>query len=418
MKIKKIIFIILIFIIALAVPTFINNVDAASLGYLTIKKERVEGNITYKHQLYANNIRETKNVWKLVTCNADGTPTYKIPDIYCLRAGLGFTSEDLDHTVVNYTKSYEMMNEYNDLVKYFENGISSDITLFNRENEEEFKAVMWILDNMLLEGAKDTEVNAYLKQYAGYTDETLAWSDYKENVLTKSDIEAIQQLAIWYFTNSNEEAYHKDNLPDIYMSVDGDIDYDTEGRYETYPTIYNGYELYGTKRQESAATLYNNLITQAKEAVKNGYVPLRDITIYLAGTNAATEQPVVQVKESTKEVDVALRKFITAVNGKKLDEENSRAPVVDSSKLNKEKQTTAEYNHTKVPVKVSVGDTVTYTLRLYNEGEIDTYIKEVTDYLPPYLEYVPYGKDTGNWWKVDRDTNRIATSLEDCTNIL
>ena len=418
MKVKKIVLFILIFLGLLAFSTFTNNVEAESLGYLTTIRERTEGNVKYSHQIGGANPSTSKNIWKLVTCNQQGTPTNQEKDLYCLRAGLGFTSTSLDNKVVSYTESYKMMEQYDSLVNYFGNGISTEITIFKRDNEEKFKAVMWILDNMLLEGATEKQVEDYLKEYAGYTDRTLTQTEFKENVLTRADIEAIQQLAIWYFTNDDEPAYKNETLPPIYMKIAGDSEYETRGEYQTYQTIYNVGGFNGTLRFNAASNLYSKLLEEAKKAAKTDYKPTKDITIYLAGTGAANEQPVVQVKESKKEVDVALRKFITAVNGTEIPKENSREPEVDSSKLNTQvsdkKQTTAEYNHTKVPVKVSVGDTVTYTLRLYNEGEVDTYIKEVTDYLPPYLEYVQYGRDTGNWWKVDGETNRIATSLENC----
>ena len=91
MKTKKLIVAILMFMAILMIALFTNTVDAASIGYLTITKDREVDGITYKHQLYTNNTLSTKNIWKLVTCNQDGTITNTIPDLYCLRAGLGFT---------------------------------------------------------------------------------------------------------------------------------------------------------------------------------------------------------------------------------------------------------------------------------------------------------------------------------------
>ncbi|MCI9366594.1 MAG: Cys-Gln thioester bond-forming surface protein, partial [Clostridia bacterium] len=430
MKAKKLIGAILIFTAVLLVSIFSNNVDAASLGYVTITKDRKVENITYKHQLYTNNTANIKNVWKLVTCNQDGTITNTLPDIYCLRAGLGFTSESLDHTVVEYNQSYDMMRQYQNLVNYFST-LNSETTIFNADNTENFNAVMWVLDNMILEGATEEQVIAYLKNYAGYTDERLNALEEKENVLTRADIEAIQQLVIWYFTNKDEEAYNKETLPPIYLSVTGSEYFDTgkdeltgRDKYETFADIYDGYDEngmpvgYGRERQERANTLYRTLIAKAKEAAQNGYKPTRDITIYLAGTNAAEEQPIVRVREHQKEVDVALRKFISKINGEELTGDNSREPVVDTSKLNKvvdgKLQTTAIYNHSKKPLKVDIGDTITYTLRVYNEGEIDTYIKEITDYLPAYLEYVAHGNDDGTCWLLDEATGRIAISTEFC----
>lgn len=92
-----------------------------------------------------------------------------------------------------------------------------------------------------------------------------------------------------------------------------------------------------------------------------------------------------------KEFDLALRKFITTVKNKPLlNEENKylKEPVVDVTNLKAGTATTATYRHQKAEVGVSVGSEVIYTIRVYNEGEIDGYVTEITDYLPPELEYV------------------------------
>ncbi len=369
--------------------------------------------------------QDYKDIWKLVTCNQDGTVVNDIPDLYCLRSGLGFTQANLSQTVVEYNQSYNLPSQYEDNgemkgIKTYFSTLESQTTIFNEDQKANFYAVMWILDNMLLEGATDEQVNTYLKANAGYTDETLSKLTNKENVLTRADIEAIQQLAIWYFTNNNQEAFNGETLPILNMMVDGGT-YNTKGEENEYQTFADIYDLvligsYGTERQTAASTLYSKLLTEAKK-VSTGYTPTREITVYLAGTDAANEQPIVRVQEAGQ-VDIALRKYITAINTEKLTGENSREPVVDTTKLNKvvdgKIQTTAVYNHSKTPLKVSMGDIVTYTLRLYNEGDVDTYIKEVKDYLPEYLEYVPYGTDQGAWWILDESTGRVATSTEYC----
>lgn len=92
-----------------------------------------------------------------------------------------------------------------------------------------------------------------------------------------------------------------------------------------------------------------------------------------------------------KEFDLALRKFITKVGQNELIDENGKyikEPVVDVTNLKAGTATTATYKHQKAPVGVSVGNEVIYTIRVYNEGEIDGYVTEITDYLPPELEYV------------------------------
>ena len=96
--------------------------------------------------------------------------------------------------------------------------------------------------------------------------------------------------------------------------------------------------------------------------------------------------------------DLSLRKYITKVEtkndeGNTIKKEYDREPRVDVSKLNgligEQITTTADYNHTKTPVPVKIGDIVTYTIRVYNEGDIDGYVAEITDYLPKWLEFLP-----------------------------
>ena len=85
-----------------------------------------------------------------------------------------------------------------------------------------------------------------------------------------------------------------------------------------------------------------------------------------------------------KYFDLSLRKFITAVNDREI---TNRVPEVDVTPL-LSGETTANYNHTKNPVSVEVGDIVTYTIRVYNEGQVDGYVDEIVDHLPPYLEFI------------------------------
>ena len=108
-----------------------------------------------------------------------------------------------------------------------------------------------------------------------------------------------------------------------------------------------------------------------------------------------------------KYFDLALRKFITAVNDKEI---TSRIPKVDVSPLI-EGKTTAIYKHPKVPVNVNAGDIVTYTLRIYNEGEVDGYADEITDYLPQWLEFINDEFNAKYGWKVSADGRKVTTTI-------
>ena len=87
-----------------------------------------------------------------------------------------------------------------------------------------------------------------------------------------------------------------------------------------------------------------------------------------------------------KELDLSLRKFITGLNDEQI---TNRVPQVDVTNLANGTDTTAIYNHTKQPVAVALGDIVIYTIRVYNEGQVDGYVEEITDHLPAQLEFLP-----------------------------
>lgn len=89
--------------------------------------------------------------------------------------------------------------------------------------------------------------------------------------------------------------------------------------------------------------------------------------------------------EVPKRFDLALRKYITEVNGTKL--EDTRVPDIDITKLASGEATTADYKHKKYPVEVKTGDVVTYRFTVYNEGDIEGYVYSITDYLPQGLEF-------------------------------
>ena len=102
-----------------------------------------------------------------------------------------------------------------------------------------------------------------------------------------------------------------------------------------------------------------------------------------------------------REYDLSLRKYISAVNGKNIvnrvdltsyAENTTRIPKINSfSEAMRNAFGTAEYYHGKEAIEVYVGDEVTYTLRVYNEGGIADYngiATEITDYLPAGVEFV------------------------------
>ncbi len=107
-----------------------------------------------------------------------------------------------------------------------------------------------------------------------------------------------------------------------------------------------------------------------------------------------------------KQFDLSLQKFISKIN----NEKQNREPEVDSTPLKNGKDD-ANYTVSKNPVLVETGDVVTFTLRVYNEGEIDGYTEEITDYIPEGLGFlVNYNDNYNNRWKISNDSKSIKLS--------
>ena len=97
---------------------------------------------------------------------------------------------------------------------------------------------------------------------------------------------------------------------------------------------------------------------------------------------------VTYVTRDTK-FDLALRKFISAVNGEQLLGSKSREPEVDVTELAAGRATTAEFNNqSKKPLLVHPKDTVEYTIRIFNEGEKDGYARLIMDDVPEEVEMI------------------------------
>ena len=102
-----------------------------------------------------------------------------------------------------------------------------------------------------------------------------------------------------------------------------------------------------------------------------------------ASINLSGNTITVTVENRAKYFDLALRKYITQINGKNV--ENTRVPAVDTSALTS--GTTANYNHRKDPIEVTTGDKVIYNITIYNEGQKAGRATKIEDQLPTGLVF-------------------------------
>ena len=95
-------------------------------------------------------------------------------------------------------------------------------------------------------------------------------------------------------------------------------------------------------------------------------------------------------------------KFITKINDNEI---TSREPeATNLEELANGTVHTATYIHPKDVLTVKQGDIITYKLRVYNEGELDGYATEITDYIPQELGLL-VGYSGNDSWLIKSETN-------------
>ncbi len=465
----------------------------------------------------------TKKVWKIVSYET-GTINYDNA-FYCIKAEHGFGGFTTSTNVSDrktYDTSFDMKTQSDEVITRL-NAINRSIKKAEI-SQETYNKMMWIIDNMYLPKAEGSlETKQALMQAAGIT-------EYGYGVLlTDDDIEVIQQLALWYFTNADDATYHKDNtdktpkLSEIlfnnwsgedktyktfadwyddpventregitrqyqaedlykYFITNANLNANYTGEATTSPITLNKENVTATKngnshivgpfeinaeqnrsytisklefvdqnRNKIDLTGENKLLDENKQVVESGniedvlgqkfYISLptntkiTNITFNIKATYNVTdatyyttkdstylnEQPVVLVEkhpanyEDTVTVelpkpgtfDLSLRKFITKIGTTPI---TNRVPDPDLTDLKTGADETADYNHTKTPMSVKIGDIVTYTIRVYNEGQVDGYVEEITDKLPPELEFLPDDEENlTNGWYLDENDSSLRT---------
>lgn len=502
MKLKKGILLTALTFITISSIGLFSSIQAATANTpktLNIKALRNSG---YGYQVVNNS---TKFIWKIYDVNRDINETF-----YCIKGGPGFGSSDMGGTTIketDYTEYFDMKDPDSITSKYL-NAIPDP-------KSKDYERLMWVLDQCYVQpktnaSSSDREkaaeykkalldaVETYAAKYPGVYENTSNIHDKLTDNLTEDDIDAIQQLAVWHYTNDDD--YHVANNPSIKINsikgtdgnykeldinddedaarihaMDALFDYLTKtpkesgfsydykkqnsskpaqiaknnitfetsgdriivGPYKIEELRNIQYSLTGTftdgnnKEIKDIKFLNNNKEEVSKETTlkdlvgSNFYISIPSTTntsnikftingnfwtteiIYWSVENpSSVDQPVVQIekinkpfsdyievqKETPKEFDLALRKFITKINNVSLEGTNSRVPTISNTELNNlanGNKTTAEKVHRKDALTVKTGDKVIYTIRIYNEGEIDGWATQVTDHLPEGLKFVP-----------------------------
>ncbi|MCL2383161.1 MAG: DUF11 domain-containing protein [Oscillospiraceae bacterium] len=115
-------------------------------------------------------------------------------------------------------------------------------------------------------------------------------------------------------------------------------------------------------------------------------------------------------EEREPEFDLAIRKFVAQINDRRLTGINSREPSIYLYPLRDRTETTARYVHSKDPVAVRQGDIVIFTIRVYNEGDMDGFASEITNHLPEGLGFIiDHRVNFENGWRLPTTLPESAT---------
>ena len=357
-------------------------------------------------------------IWQIVKYDNKTSNTYVTGNYYCVRAGIGFSDTT---TKAEYTISYDFKTEKSEIAS------SGNSVLQNLVNSSYYNNLLALTDLVYLKGVSTDEEKTALLNAAGIYAYDANHEDGYENLITDSDIEAVQQAAMWYFTNHDDTAFAKvyDQFGDnktswlfyrtLEMAQNG-TSYRSLSDYDLHMNSFGSQTGAGLDRQEQAVLLYNYLIKTANtnaSSYANGTANSKTKVTLYANPSIQNTQPIILIERApeTKEFDLALRKYITKVNGTELSGASSRVPNIDLSTLNS--GTTATYKHKKDPVTVTTGSVVTYKLTVYNEGEKTGRATKIVDQLPTGLTLKTTGTVTstkGNTYTVayDESTNKAT----------
>ena len=344
-------------------------------------------------------------IWNIVKLSGLNSNDPTEINAYCVTAGIGFS--DIK-TVAEYDVSYDMRTQ-RDEIKNPRNPVLSKLAtgvdvIKDGKTVNSYDALLSLTDLLYLYGeSTQAEKNALLEAAGIY-------EGAYDAKLSDDEIEAIQQAAIWYFTNYDEKVdeiqkYNKyDNVSWLWYTENGK-DYKNLADYLGGDFPPN--EGMGRQKQEQAEALYKYLIDKAIENTAAGTTTgIAKLTLY-ASNKSNQEQPIVVIEKEPQEFDLALRKYITKVDG--VEVASTRVPNIDTTTIESDK--TATYKHRKDPIIVSTESVVTYQITIYNEGDIDGRATKIIDQLPTGLEYSKINT-AGYTANYDVGTNRVTITRE------
>ena len=241
---------------------------------------------------------EAAKLWNIVQYSGPSASGYTETNVYCVKAGVGFTEGAGTSEIQEYDVKFNMYTDRTSIAA--QNDVLNGLVNGGHYNE-----LLALLNLIYLPGESTEAEKDQLLTNAGIYQE-----QYPEIFrLTDDEIEAVQQAAIWYFTNADEgQKYNKyNNTGWLWYTEDG-RDYSNLSGYN--PTNVDPNSGAGRARQDQAELLYKYLIDTA-EANANQYADgstdhRNKITLYACEENGMA-QPLVDIEKNPIEGDYQLQ---------------------------------------------------------------------------------------------------------------
>ena len=308
-KIKLLLITIIVFILSMLLG---NEIYAANTMDLNIVEARPYTSKKYTVTTPNGNVH---TIFKIVKKNGI---TYSHEDaLYCLRSGLGFGNTELANDLaevadVTYTEKYNLKTEATDVINYYRTEIGYNIS------NTEYNSMLWIIDNMYLPEHKDsTQMKEKLMKKA----------DIVNPILNDDDIEFVQQMALWYFANYDENGEQNSlSLADTYVLSNA--------------TKINDESL-TEEQQRQIDALYKYFVNNAKTNASNyGVGGIRDRAPIKPQVNVNSSSKAVtidngytvigpfSINETVGNVDYELTITVKDKNGKIIPEKQGDLPII------------------------------------------------------------------------------------------
>ena len=422
----SVVFLMLMF--SLLIPTKVRAVTLQKPLVLGIQEYRTNSepvNMAYGIGNPDNNGSTTDSIvgakiWDIVEYNSMADTQYdNTKNYYCVKAGVGF--RDTGDKAI-YDVSYDLKKDRDEILQANNKYLTSLVTMDN----DAYYNILGLADLMYIPGVSSEEEKDKLIQDAGILQE-----EYPVEI-KDSDLEAIQQAALWYFTNYDDVLFDKiynqygktgDNATWFTFKIkDSGYTYRSLRDYQNPDQVQEG-----EQRENQAIAIYNHLI---EEAIKRGQEykagtaeSLTKITLY-ANSSVEETQPVITIdrEEPEGEYNIQLIKVDSKNENTKLEGARFKVTLADGSS---KEYTTDSQGMISIP-SIDITETGTDTIKIeetqapegYNKliGEIQVRITKSLEgirYVPTDVAIVDPGSAGGSKVTLDKGTNTIKVTIPD-----